>query len=89
MSFRRILVSCLLAAIVSQSGAAFAASDTSPGVKAKRHRISAQKPAYAVRARPPDSCAQFGAGFVRMAGSDTCIQIGGAVDVGFGVGVGR
>ena len=88
MSFHRILVSCLLAAIVSQSGAAFAASDTSPGVKTKRHYSSAQK-SHAVRARPSDSCAQFGAGFVRMAGSDTCIKIGGAVDVDFGVGPGR
>ena len=32
-----------------------------------------------------DSCAQFGAGFVKVAGTDTCVKIGGAVSVGAGV----
>jgi hypothetical protein len=88
MQVRRTLVFCLLAAITSQSGAVFAAPDTSPGVKTKRHHTGAQK-SHSARARPSDSCAQFGIGFVRMAGSDTCVQIGGAIDVGGGVGVGR
>lgn len=38
-------------------------------------RLDATKP-------PAKSCAEFGAGFVRLEGSDTCIRIGG--QVGFG-----
>jgi hypothetical protein len=28
------------------------------------------------------SCAEFGAGFVRLEGSDTCVRIGGQVSIG-------
>jgi hypothetical protein len=37
--------------------------------------------------RPPaaTSCAQYGAGFVRLPGSDACIRMGGGLDVGVGV----
>jgi hypothetical protein len=31
-----------------------------------------------------DSCAAYGAGFVKLAGSNTCVKIGGAVSVGVG-----
>jgi hypothetical protein len=31
------------------------------------------------------ACPEYGAGFYKMAGSDTCIRIGGAVDVGAGM----
>lgn len=39
-----------------------------------------QKPKTVVR-RP---CSEYGAGFVRMAGSDTCVRIGGSIDAGVG-----
>lgn len=47
-----------------------------------------------VRPRPAakadrNPCAQFGAGFVRAAGSDTCVKVGGGISVGVGVGSGR
>jgi hypothetical protein len=46
------------------------------------------KPATAVPLRPAKAaanpCAEYGAGFVRIEGSSTCIKIGGS----FGVGVG-
>jgi hypothetical protein len=29
-----------------------------------------------------NSCAAFGAGFVKVEGSDTCVKIGGAISVG-------
>lgn len=90
MQTRRTLIFCLVLAVTAPHGtAALAASDTPHGVKSKRHRADTPKPVQATRARQPVSCAQFGAGFVRMAGSDTCIQIGGAIDIGGGVGVGR
>jgi hypothetical protein len=37
------------------------------------------------RATPANSCAEYGAGFVRVEGSSTCMKIGGAVSVGAGV----
>jgi hypothetical protein len=88
MPFRQIFILAFLLAAIAWPGAnALAAPDTPRHAKAKRPHAAAQT-SRIPRARA-DSCAQFGAGFVRMAGSDTCIQIGGAVDVGFGVGVGR
>jgi hypothetical protein len=36
------------------------------------------------RSRPSHSCAEFGAGFVRMPGSDSCMRIGGGVEMGVG-----
>jgi hypothetical protein len=40
------------------------------------------------RAARPDACAEYGAGFVKVEGSDTCIKIGGAIDIGGGVSIG-
>jgi hypothetical protein len=31
-----------------------------------------------------DSCAAYGAGFVKLAGSDSCVKIGGSVSIGVG-----
>jgi len=36
--------------------------------------------------RPKKSCKQFGAGFVAVAGTDTCVKIGGWVTVEGGTG---
>jgi hypothetical protein len=35
------------------------------------------------------SCAAYGPGFVKVEGSDTCMQIGGAVSIGVGGAIGR
>jgi hypothetical protein len=37
------------------------------------------------RSNSANACAEFGAGFVRIEGTSTCIKIGGAVSVGAGV----
>jgi hypothetical protein len=38
-----------------------------------------------LRGAPPgNSCAAYGPGFVKIDGSDTCVQIGGAVSIGIG-----
>jgi hypothetical protein len=37
---------------------------------------------------PANSCAAYGAGFVPIEGSDTCIKIGGAIGIGAGVSSG-
>ena len=39
-------------------------------------------------ARSANSCAEYGAGFVRVEGSNTCMKIGGAISIGAGVSSG-
>lgn len=84
MLFRFVLVSYVLAAIFSQSESTFAASSTSSAVKTKP--AGEKKSSQIARARQPGSCSQFGPGFERMAGSDTCISINGAIDAGLATG---
>jgi hypothetical protein len=46
--------------------------------------ISAARQLPLKGARTGDSCAAYGAGFVRVDGTQTCVKIGGAVSVGVG-----
>jgi len=39
-------------------------------------------------ANSANSCAAFGAGFVKIAGTDTCMKVGGAVSIGAGANMG-
>ncbi|MDI1265822.1 MAG: hypothetical protein PS018_21475 [bacterium] len=39
-------------------------------------------------AASPSACAQYGAGFVRVEGTQTCVKVGGAVSVGAGASTG-
>ena len=42
--------------------------------------------------KPPkadNSCAAYGAGFVRLADTGTCVKIGGSISVGVGANVGH
>jgi hypothetical protein len=51
------------------------------------------KPNKQTKPLPPKAaanpCAEYGAGFVRIEGSSTCMKIGGSVGVGVGAGVSR
>lgn len=38
--------------------------------------------------RAPNPCAEYGAGFVKLEGSDTCVRIGGSISIGAGGGSG-
>lgn len=38
--------------------------------------------------RAPNPCAEFGPGFVKAEGSDTCVRISGSISVGVGSGSG-
>lgn len=38
--------------------------------------------------RAPRPCAEFGPGFVKLEGSDTCVRLGGSISVGAGGGSG-
>jgi hypothetical protein len=45
------------------------------------------KPTASIPLRPKaaaNSCAEYGAGFVRVEGSSTCVKIGGTISVGAG-----
>ena len=37
------------------------------------------------RAHSASACAEYGAGFVKIEGTNTCVKIGGAVSIGAGV----
>ncbi len=85
MQPQRIFSIALLLAMTAWPGsAAFAASDMSRDIKTTKHRADAPKPLQAARPRQPVACAEFGAGFVRMPGSDSCVRVGGAIDIGVG-----
>lgn len=82
--FRSITVVVFCAALAS------AAYAQQMETKTPRQRPQAVKPDQTVgqkplaRQRPSTSCAEFGAGFVRMPGSDSCIRFGGGVGIGVG-----
>jgi hypothetical protein len=38
--------------------------------------------------RAPKPCAEFGPGFVKLEGSDTCVRLGGSIGIGAGGGSG-
>ena len=40
------------------------------------------------RSNSANACAEYGAGFVRIEGTNTCMKIGGAVSIGAGVSSG-
>jgi hypothetical protein len=51
--------------------------DTSPAMRPS----SAGTPRPNPRLRTPSSCAEYGAGFVRVESTGTCMRIGGGVDI--------
>jgi hypothetical protein len=82
--FRSIMIAAVSAALAS------AAHAQQMDTKTPRQRPHAAKPDHTAgqkplaRQRPSTSCAEFGAGFVRMPGSDSCIRFGGGVGIGVG-----
>lgn len=76
------------AAAVLTSGPTFSAPKEPGDDKAPRQRATAPtpkpQPKPIERPRQATSCAQYGAGFMRMPGSDSCVRIGGGVEMGVG-----
>ena len=62
-----------------------------PDAKTPRPRVKAtpsketQKPKPIAQPRAATPCTEFGAGFVRMPGSNTCVRVGGSINVGVGM----
>ncbi len=83
--FTQLLAVALLSVMLAP-----AASAQQPDPKVSRQRQKAvtsqttTKPLTVTRTRQPVACSEFGAGFVRMPGSDSCVRIGGAIDIGAG-----
>jgi hypothetical protein len=82
----RLILPCLLAlGLLSAASPGHAASGDHPAVRKQQKRISApNQQAPLARPRPAVSCAEFGAGFVRMPGSDSCVRLNGSVGLGVG-----
>jgi hypothetical protein len=84
------LISPSLAIAVLSMALASAASAQQLDPKVLRQRPHATTPHDTTKAkplarsRPTTSCAEFGAGFVRMPGSDSCMRFGGGVGIGVG-----
>jgi hypothetical protein len=70
----RRVVGLLLMAVVPLQ--AFAATPKNP---------VASKQAMKSAPRKPNPCAEYGAGFVQVEGTSTCIRIGGSIGIGGGV----
>jgi hypothetical protein len=68
----------LIAIIVTLLPASMAAAEPFHAPKDKAARPDRLAPAK----RTANSCAAYGAGFVKVDGSDTCMKIGGAVSIG-------
>ncbi len=75
----------LLAVVLVTSCAPISAAEPLRLDRAEKATTSA-KPLPAKRAY--NGCAAFGAGFVKVDGTDTCVKIGGAVSVGVGGSLG-
>ena len=74
----------MIAAVLS-SGAALAEQPRSP--KSDKAAPSAKLRTLKL-ANSSNACAEYGAGFVRIEGTSTCMKVGGAVSVGAGVSSG-
>lgn len=76
----RLVVAAFAALAMTLPGAdALAASSRH---KTKAHSSSTAKPTP--RRAQETSCAEYGAGFMPMQGSSTCIKFGGSIGVGVG-----
>jgi hypothetical protein len=53
-------------------------------LKTQRPRTDDSKPKPAARPRPATSCAEYGAGYVRVEGTGSCVRLGGGISVGVG-----
>jgi hypothetical protein len=79
---RTVFLVIVLAVLSVSAAPAQQSRDGKPDKQAKSLPL---RPAKAA-ANP---CAEYGAGFVRIEGSSTCMKIGGSIGVGVGAGVSR
>ena len=80
---RNGLVIVLAASLVASP--VMAQSSASPKVP---KATSSSKVLPIKREKSVNSCAAYGPGFIKLEGSDTCVQIGGSISVGVGGAIG-
>lgn len=74
-----------LAAMTLMLSLAISSLAQAQNVDLKKLKEPVKPPRSAERASGMKACPEYSAGFYKMPGSDTCIRIGGAVDVGVGM----
>ena len=75
----------VIAALVPPGCAALAEQ---PGLPKSDHATASGKQLPLKGAASGNSCAAYGARFVKVEGTDTCVKIGGAVGIGAGASTG-
>lgn len=75
-----------IAALALTSAAALAAEQT--GHRKSDQAAPAGKLLPLKRTTSGNSCAAYGAGFVKIEGTETCVKIGGAIGIGAGTSAG-
>jgi hypothetical protein len=76
---RNLLVAIAIAALPTSQASAEPSGGQKPDKSATSDRLLPVK-----RSGAANSCAAYGAGFVKVDGSETCVKIGGAVSIGVG-----
>jgi hypothetical protein len=80
----------LLAILVAMLPASGAVAQPSSILKPEKPAPSSEKVLPLKGAAAARSCAEYGPGFVQLAGSSTCVKVGGAVSIDVGSsGIGR
>jgi len=79
----RLGLLALLAVALASPHAAQAEPARKLDLSTPKQKTDTSKPKQASRPRS-SSCSEFGAGFVRMPGSDSCIRVGGSIGAGVG-----
>jgi hypothetical protein len=74
---RSIRVAIIVAVLSVCSAATALASSQKPDKPLTSDRLLPLKPT-----RTGNSCAAYGSGFVKIDGTDTCVQVGGAIRIG-------
>ena len=75
----------LIVAVVLPVGAAFAGQIR---LQKPEKAATSSKPLPLKRGTSANSCAEYGAGFVKIEGTNTCMKIGGAISIGAGTSAG-
>jgi hypothetical protein len=78
----------LLAIMALMLTGAAALSAEQPGHQRSDKAAASGKVPPLQRATSGNSCAAYGAGFVKVEGTETCVKIGGAVSIGAGTSAG-
>jgi hypothetical protein len=80
-------ISLLAIAVLTLTAAAAVAAEQSGSQKSGKP-VPAGKLLPIKGAASGNSCAAYGAGFVKVEGTDTCVKLGGAISIGAGASSG-